>query len=203
VIQGGRLFLQRGLRVSAPFLEANGPVIAVGRSLKQTDGTGPVTLSGDLRVGATGSLVADLDGTGASFVVEGNAALDGTLELRFADEAGLDAGAAFDVLDVAGKVTGDFAEVRFPTRSDDFEAEFTNEGGALRLVVTNPGQPVGEGEGEGEGEPPVPGCNGCQSPDGKHLTWGTSWGNWILLFLSTAILLGTGMQRRKLDAEVR
>jgi hypothetical protein len=207
----GRLEVGRLATVISPrvrVIAAGGRVTGTAQRGKQ-DGGEPGTIQGDLALapGSVLELEADADG-GPALRVEGNVEAAGLLELRFPGDAALAADDLLDLLDFTGSFSGAFEGVTSPDRTGDFAATVEVDGGGIRVRIVTPGQALDtegetegdggeEGETEGEPVPPGPGCNGCQPSDGKLLPPGDAWGSWLVWLLGAALLLGSGVQRRR------
>jgi hypothetical protein len=207
----GALFVEPRGTVISPRVRAIQPearIVGISERGNKQGGSAPGRIQGTLEMVAGSILQLDAtdDGTPA-LVIEGDLIADGTLEIVFAEGGSLVANDTFQLMTISGESSGSFDEVVAQNRTGDFAATATFEGGALRMVVQNPGQPldsegetegvieegeeegegVDEGEVEGEDEPEPPaGCSGCNNKSGPI---GNSLGDLLLLFFGLTTLL--------------
>jgi|GEM_PF-2150024 len=154
----GELVIQEAtINVSSVIL--SGKVTVQETAQKQVDASN--VLNGDVTFSTSSRTVLDLTGGNpVPLSITGNCTLGGALEIRFADDAVLNAGQNIELLQFGQPPSGAFSGFTFPTRSGDFAAETNFSNGSLVLNIVNPGTAViseGEGESQTEGEVPVEG----------------------------------------------
>lgn len=138
----GRVFFSRSATLPRPRVEAGGRVTRLRNGAVQK-GFAPAIFEGGLDLEDDGVLEIEADaGAEPNVLVDGDANLLGDLEVTFPDEANLQAGAAFNLFEITGAKNGNFGEIRFPSRSDDFEGTTAFEDGVLTLTVVVPGTAV-------------------------------------------------------------
>jgi len=167
----GMLHLDEGTAVAQGDLIVGVPGVVEGTGTLHVSGTvnnagtvapglspGRLEIDGDFEQRATGTLVIEIAGRqpGMQFdvlAVRGDAALGGTLEVRFIDGFAPRAGDAFAFLPVNGSLTGDFAEKRILGLAPGFAPRWeAGADGTYRLIAVN--------DGVATTPPPCPGdCN--------------------------------------------
>jgi len=117
-------------------------IVTVPFSNKQGSPT-PALIDGNLTLepGAVLRVAVNSDGTPALKVM-GSLVLNGILEIEFPPDFEPEAGFLFDLFDVAGSLSGNFEEVRFPGRSNDADGTLGIVNGVLQVTINNPGTPL-------------------------------------------------------------
>jgi len=163
-LDDGTAVVQGDLIVGVPgVVEGNGTLHVSGTvnnagSISPGLSPGRLEIDGDFEQRDTGTLVIEIAGVQPDtqfdvLAVRGDAALGGTLEVRFIDGFAPRAGDAFAFLPVGGDPTGDFAEKRILGLAPGFTPRWeAGDDGTYRLIAVNDGVPTTA--------PPCPGdCN--------------------------------------------
>jgi hypothetical protein len=123
-------------------------------TMRPGDSPGTFTINGSYLQDAQGTLDILLGGTGAGqfgqLIVNGNAVLDGTLDVELFGGFDPEAGEIFEIL--SGNISGAFAKVLFPTLSDGLFFKLDQEKNGVFLDVLS-----GTGGGGGGTSMPEPG----------------------------------------------
>lgn len=158
VESNGELVIQDAT-INAPSVTLKGKTAIQNTSQKQALAAN--VLNGDVTFSASSTTTIDLNGgSSVPLSITGDCVLGGELEIRFAEDAVLNAGQNIELLHFGQTPSGTFSGFTFPTRSGDFSGETIFSNGSLVLNIVNPGTAViseGEGETQTEGETPVEG----------------------------------------------